>query len=151
MVLLLVNTSLSDPVAQEKKGSKSKKEPPKSLFNLLKMRPVRTRKWKPNATDPDLVSIIIPRFNTRFGKKLGRAFNIKQTYNVNLEKYGSAVWRLCNGEATVKEIGEVLREQYGEDVEPLYERLSFYLTLLEKNKLIKYEKYVITRKHRKRE
>jgi hypothetical protein len=147
MIVLFVKTTLSDPETKERSRTKKSQD---SLFNLLKMKPVRTRKWKPNPKDKDLVSIIIPRFNTDLGKKLGRMFKINQTYNVNLEKYGSSVWRLCNGEATVKEIGEVLREQYGEDVEPLYERLSYYLTLLEKNKLIKYEKYIINRKHGKK-
>jgi hypothetical protein len=148
MFTLFVKTHLSDPEKKVRSKSKKSKTSGDPLFNLLKMKPVRIRKWKPNPNDKDLVTIIIPRFNTKFGKKLGRIFNIKQTYHVNLEKYGSSVWRLCNGEATVKDIGDVLQEQYGEDVEPLYERLSFYLTLLERNKLIRYEKYVINRKHR---
>jgi len=147
MLILLVKSTLSDP---KKKGSKSTGQTQDSLFNLLRMKPVRLYKWKPQANDSDLVTIIMPRFNSEFGKKLGRAFNIKPTYNVNLEKYGSAVWRLCNGKVTVQEIGEVLHEQFGDEVEPLYERLSYYLTLLEKNKLIKYEKYVISRKNRKK-
>lgn len=150
MTFILVKTTLSDPEMKDKKRSKSQEQVQDSLFNLLKMKPVRLYKWKPQDTDSALVAISMPRFNSKFGKKLGRIFNIKPTYNVNLEKYGSAVWRLCNGNVTVKEIGEVLQEQYGDEVEPLYGRLSYYLTLLEKNKLIKYEKYVITQKPVKR-
>lgn len=149
MALVKVKNSTSKSHLKSPKSSKRNKPINASIFNLLKMKPTRIRKWRAKPEDPDLVTISMPRFNTNFGRKLGNFFNISPTYNINLEKYGSAVWRLCNGKVTVEELGEVLSEQYGDEVEPLYERLSQYLTFLERNKLIEYKKYVIDRRQTK--
>ena len=146
--IVTVNGS-PDLKLKNKNKSKRKTRDPKYLLNLLKMKPVRIHKWKSKPDDPDVITIKMPRFQSNFGKRFGKLFKLKPTYNINLEKYGSAVWRLCNGKVTVEEIGEVLREQFGDEVEPIYERLAEYLTFLERNKLIKYEKYVITRRFQK--
>ena len=57
---------------------------------------------------------------------------------VRLEGMGNTVWEAINGENTIEDIGEILKEIYGEKAEPLYERLGQYLRNLEKNKFIKY-------------
>jgi len=80
-----------------------------------------------------------PRFKSRPGKAFGKLAKASPTVRVNLDEYGSAVWRLCNGKATVEQIGEVLQEQFEGDVEPLYERLQFFLAHLESNDLITYK------------
>lgn len=80
--------------------------------------------------------IVKPRFDTKLGKKLGKRLKIKPTFNVNLDEYGTAVWRLCDGKLTVREIGELLKTQFDEDVEPLYPRLAAFFRLLEANELI---------------
>ncbi len=149
MSLKKPKTKSSTTKTQSPSSTNRKTPAETSIFNLLKMKPVRLHKWRPNREDPDLITIHMPRFNSNFGRKLGNIFKIRPTYNINLEKYGSAVWRLCNGDVNVEEIGEVLREQYGDEVEPLYERLAQYLTFLERTKLIKYEKYVIIRRGHK--
>ena len=46
---------------------------------------------------------------------------------IHLEKMGSFIWPLIDGNRTVLEIGELVKEHFGDDAEPLYERLSQYL------------------------
>jgi len=118
----------------KKKGkvsTKSKKE-----MNLLEMIPARTCKWTRQKNDQQLIRILKPRFDTELGKKIGKKLKIKKNYNINLDEYGTAVWRLCDGKLTVHEIGEHLRTQFGEDIEPLYPRLAAFLRILKSNDVI---------------
>jgi len=118
----------------KKKGkvsAKSKKE-----MNLLEMIPIRNCKWTRQKNDQQLIRILKPRFDTKFGKKIGKKLKIKNNYNINLDEYGTAVWRLCDGKLTVHEIGEHLRAQFGDDVEPLYPRLAAFLRILKSNDVI---------------
>ncbi|MCP2619715.1 PqqD family protein [Candidatus Aminicenantes bacterium AC-334-K16] len=103
-------------------------------FNLLDLVPQRVAKWeevderviilKPKFTHPWAVKNILPRLR-------------KPYYRVKLDEIGSAVWRLCDGRRTVKEIGELLTQTFGEQVEPLYERLGYFFQMLERNRFIK--------------
>ncbi len=57
---------------------------------------------------------------------------------VKVEGMGNLVWESINGENSIEKIGNILKEAYGEESEPLYERLLVYLSNLEKNNFIKY-------------
>lgn len=57
-------------------------------------------------------------------------------YKIKLDEVGSFIWKHCDGERTVQEIGEKLKENFGDNVEPLYDRLGLFFQNLEKNKLI---------------
>lgn len=89
---------------------------------------------------------MIPRFDTSLGKKLGDIYKMKKNRNIFLDEYGTAVWKLCNGKATVREIGDVLKEQFGEKTEPLYPRLIEFLRTLEKTDLISYKELKSSKK-----
>ena len=60
----------------------------------------------------------------------------KDYFSVKLDELGSSVWRLCDGEHTVEEIGKELARQYGPEIEPIYERLATFLIQLFKGKFI---------------
>jgi hypothetical protein len=102
------------------------------------MRPVRQMEWQYKDKAKTRATILLPVFETKLGKKLGKMYKIKSHRKVNLDEYGTAIWILCNGRATVREIGEVISEQFGDKVEPLYDRLSHFLNILEKDKMIKF-------------
>ena len=55
---------------------------------------------------------------------------------IHLEQFGSFIWLQIDGKRDVIAIGELVREQFGEKAEPLYERLSQYIKTLESNKFI---------------
>ena len=46
---------------------------------------------------------------------------------ITFDEYSSEVFNQIDGNKTVKEIGEKLKEKYGDNVEPLYERLLVFL------------------------
>ena len=56
--------------------------------------------------------------------------------HVHMEPIGSFIWRQIDGRRSVYEIGQLLHETFGEEAEPLYERLSVYMKQLENNGLI---------------
>lgn len=55
---------------------------------------------------------------------------------LKLDGQGAFVWNLCDGKQSVREIGNRLRERFGDEAEPLYERLVAFLMDLRRRHLI---------------
>ncbi len=51
---------------------------------------------------------------------------------IHLEEFGSFIWPLIDGKKTIFDIGKDVEEHFGEKANPLYERLSYYFTMLER-------------------
>ena len=81
---------------------------------------------------------MVPRFKGALGQGFCRVFRVAPWINVNLDAYGSLVWTAIDGKRTVRDLGDELKEQFGEEVEPLYWRLAEFLSLLERNTIIGY-------------
>ena len=132
------------------KSSTSRKRRPKGP-NILDLVPVRspdfrfrilerpTREVKPREPGAaGTVRISVPRFSGRFGQGVLRLAQWNPEFNLNLDAYGSFVWILIDGKTSVRDLGILLKEEYGDKVEPLYGRLAHFLSLLERNKLLTY-------------
>lgn len=50
--------------------------------------------------------------------------------DIKLDELGSLVWKSIDGTRNVFEIGELVREKFGESCEPLYDRLVVFLRYL---------------------
>lgn len=81
---------------------------------------------KPKYRHPWMVKHILPRLKSPH-------------YKIRLDDIGSFIWGLCDGRQTVKEISGKLTEQFGDKVEPLYERLATFFQSLEKNTFITFK------------
>lgn len=57
-----------------------------------------------------------------------------------LEKTGSFIWPLIDGERTIFEIGKIVGDHFGNDADPLYVRLSDYFRLLKNCGFVKLER-----------
>jgi hypothetical protein len=110
------------------------------------MIPVRKCRWEFEDTEKTKVVILFPRFKSKTGKKIGKFYDFKMDRKLHLDEYGSAVWKLCNGKATIREISEVLSAQFGDKVEPLYERLAEFFKILERNEFIEIKSPRMARK-----
>lgn len=55
---------------------------------------------------------------------------------IHLEKFGSFIWLQIDGNRDITTIGKLVKEQFGDEAEPLYERLSQYIRALESNGFI---------------
>lgn len=67
----------------------------------------------------------------KFFRKL--RFKIPEYKRISLDEYGSCVFLQIDGTKTVKDIGEKLEEKYGDQVQPLYERLLLFLNYIDVN------------------
>jgi len=114
-----------------KKGGKQ----PVNLLYLVPSRNIAFEKdetgrfvlLKPKYAHPFLVKHLLPRLKNPH-------------FKVRLDGIGSATWELCDGKNTVRDIGKRLKERFGEDVEPLYERLGLFFRTLEKQGFIRFKK-----------
>lgn len=64
----------------------------------------------------------------RLAQKL---FNKPKVSHVHMEEIGSFIWPHLNGERNIFELGELVKEHFGDAAEPLYERLAQYFHILE--------------------
>ena len=105
--------------------TKKPDEPPR---NLLDLKPSRRLEWED--LDEERLALLVPRFTHPFWVKhlLPRLRN--PYIRVKLDPYGSHLWKQCDGETTVEEIGVRMKEKFGEKVEPLYERLGRFVARL---------------------
>lgn len=79
---------------------------------------------------------IFPRFRSAPGRLFGRFLRRSPAIVLTLDETCTAVWDLVDGRRSLSRIGEIMRERFGEEVEPLRERLEALIGILEKNQLI---------------
>jgi len=84
--------------------------------------------WKED--EKGLVILMRPNkgLTNRIFQKLFHKPKISQ---IHMEEMGSFIWKQLDGEKSVLALGEQVREHFGEKAEPLYERLSVYVKMLE--------------------
>ena len=108
----------------------------KKEYNYLLLTPVRNHGHEDR--DDGLVNVLIPRFKSEFAKKfLSRAVRTP-FIKANLDEFGSAAWILIDGHKNVEEIGKDLLEKFGEKIEPVYDRLTRFLTDLHRYNFISF-------------
>lgn len=72
----------------------------------------------------------------RIAQKL---FGSPKVSHITLDEFGSFVWKQINGSRSIYEIGQLIKEEFGDRVEPLYERLSKYFYNLKSSKFISFK------------
>lgn len=106
----------------------------KQNMDFLESRPKWNRQWE--ESERGLAVILIPKFgNHAIGKWLMAHMN-RPNYRLKLDEIGSFVWERCDGHKNVREIGQKLSKQFGDKVEPVYERLHLFFKSLERNQSI---------------
>jgi hypothetical protein len=100
--------------------------------NLLELRPVRLMEHR---IEGDLVVVQVPRFRSRWMGWFQRRLK-KPCFQLHLDKIGSSVWLACDGESTVGDIGKRLKDRFGEEIEPLWDRLALFIRQMRSGKLI---------------
>lgn len=81
--------------------------------------------------------VVVDMENTGFTNRVAqRFFKQPKVSHITLEGMGSFIFRQIDGVRSVYDIGAVLKEEYKDEAEPLYERLSVYMKQLETNGFI---------------
>lgn len=113
--------------------NRKKKDPELNLLELIAEPLVDCETGEDGA-----VTLLAPRFKSRLMKRIFERRMKNPWMKIRLDDIGTAVWKRIDGRATVGEIGGELREEFGEDIEPCFERLSMFFSQLELSGFIRY-------------
>ncbi|MDK2800681.1 MAG: hypothetical protein PWP27_2171 [Clostridiales bacterium] len=107
----------------------------KKTDNFLDLIPVIKRNQSWIKKENGLIEIIIPR--NKILDRIVRIFHkTPKVMRIELDKVGSCVWKNIDGKKNIEEIGKILKAEFGQEVEPLYQRLGTYINILKNNKFI---------------
>lgn len=114
--------------------SNKKKEALKDK-NLMELIPVRN--YEHNKKEDGLIDVLVPRFTDKFfGKYLQPKMKNKHI-RANLDAVGSFTWEQIDGNNTVYQISENLKQHFGEEGLPDHvQRLAFFISQLFRNNFI---------------
>jgi hypothetical protein len=94
---------------------------------------------KHEVTEEGQVKLLLPRFRAPWMQWLQKRLKKRPYIRLKLDEIGSAVWKLMDGQKTVHEIGNLLEQELGEKVQPVHQRLGFFLGMLKRNKFVTWE------------
>ncbi len=75
-----------------------------------------------------------------FNKVAQKLFKKPKISYIHLDEMGSFVWPFIDGKRNITEIGQLVKEYFGEKAEPLYPRLAQYFKTLESYGFVKFDK-----------
>lgn len=115
-------------------GRKKKaRDPDVNLLELVPEQIVQSEK-----SDDGVVTILGPRFNSGFMKRLVGSRMKSPHFKISLDDVGKTVWENIDGEHNIGKIANILREKFGEKIEPCNDRLAIFFTQLEMSSYIRY-------------
>jgi len=83
------------------------------------------------------VTLLVPVRRTGVVKMLGKILNVPETdRRVSLDKLGSYVWRMCDGQTTVRDLIERFSRKYKLDRKEAEVSMVAYLRMLAKRRLV---------------
>lgn len=108
----------------------------KEWNNFLEYIPKRNEKWAYKRAEDNKIVIFVTR--TNFLDRISQwLYLTPKSSEIQLDIYGSFIWDLIDGKTKVLDIASLLKKEYGQEIEPLYERLGLYFKILMQNQLIK--------------
>jgi hypothetical protein len=85
------------------------------------------------------ITLLYPRFKNEFFLKWLVPKTRSPFIKITLDTFGSAFWNECDGTHTVYDIGLILKEKFGESIEPVFKRLQLFISHLRKNECLDLE------------
>ncbi len=106
--------------------------------NYLDRIPMRVEGLKWKTDENGLVTLEVE--NKGIMNKIAQTFfkRPKVSY-IHLDKNGSFVWPLIDGEKSINDIAKDVDAHFGEEAHPLYERLIQFFRILDNNKFISWK------------
>lgn len=110
----------------------------KTPVNLLDLVPEQAENFE--VASDGHINILVPKYGKNpLGQWLATRLN-RPYIRIKLDRIGSFVWQLCDGRATVREIARRAQAEFGEEIEPVYERLGEFMKQLDRNRFIRWKK-----------
>ena len=98
--------------------------------NYLEYIPVKNNSIRWEEDSKSTITLLVENtgfFNQNKKKLLAKP----KVTKIHLDKLGSFVWPLIDGETDIIRLGEMVDEEFGQEAAPLYERLAKYFQILE--------------------
>lgn len=110
----------------------------KTTENYLERRPMRPERIQWSVDEEGIVTLDIENkgFFNRIGQKL---FGKPEISHIHLDGMGSYIWPLIDGEKDILALGALVKAHFGDEAEPLYERLSKYFQILDSYSFIEWK------------
>ena len=100
----------------------------------MNLKPLRVIAWE--RSGDGCITLIYPKFRTRFLQKYLLPLLPKPNFRIRLDKYASFIWLRCDGQMEVAQIAMEMRAAFGEQIEPVYERIGLFLKRMESEQFI---------------
>lgn len=104
--------------------------------NLLELTPCKFYGQESDAEGN--VIVLIPKFKNKYLVKYLAPKIKSKHFKLKLDKFGSSVWNLIDGNSKIKFIADELVKKHGDEIQPIYDRLPKFITMLYSNKLISF-------------
>ena len=98
--------------------------------NYLEQIPMRPESIGWSTDDKGIVTLDIENTGV-FNRIAQKFFHKPKVTHVHLDETGSFVWPLLDGEKNIIALGEIMKEHFGEEAEPLYPRLAKFFQVLD--------------------
>lgn len=98
--------------------------------NYLLRIPARLPSLNWSTDDEGMVTLEVE--NTGWVNRIAqKLFGRPRISYIHLDKLGSFIWPLLDGEKNITELGRLVEAEFGEEAHPLYERLARYFQILD--------------------
>ena len=98
--------------------------------NYLEKIPQRIEKLSWSVDEEGKVTLEVE--NKGWANRLAQIFFKRPRVSyVHMDELGSFLWPLLDGEKNIIELGVLVKEKFGKDAEPLYERLARFFQILD--------------------
>ena len=108
----------------------------KKSDNYMDRVPVRNDKFRWEQDEDGNVTIFVENKGV-FNRIAQKFFGKPEVTIVHLEGLGNYIWTIIDGKKSVYDIGQAVKEKFGDEAEPLYPRLVKYMSMLESYDFIK--------------
>mgnify|MGYP001082137039 CR=1 FL=1 len=84
----------------------------------------------------ELVTVLYKKEKPTFIEKIFFKKSVEKPYKIDLDKIGTFVWKLCDGNNNIEMIIEKASGEFGKEIEPAKERVELFINQMNKNRLI---------------
>lgn len=117
----------------------AKKNKQKQSDNYLDFIPMHHEQKEYNVDAQGKVTVLIENKGI-FNRIAQKVFHRPKITQVHLDDMGNFIWKLMDGRRSVYDIALLVKEEFGEQAEPLYDRLVTYMKTLESYGFIRMDK-----------
>lgn len=89
--------------------------------------------WREKEDGIVVVEVEWKGFYNRIAQKV---FKKPSKSEIALDKLGSFVWKQFDGKRDLYEVSEIMKKEFGKDIEPVYERLFKFVEIMRDNKFV---------------